>query len=293
MTIGVLITNYNSWPIAMQCIDAHLLHSAQFIQKIVLVDDCSTEKYEGSIDSRVTVIRNEQNLGFVKSVNTGFKNLDTDIIVLFDADAYPLSNYAPSVIKDFSLDPSLSIIGFTTYGKDGGISGSSENVPGAASLILGQQLYHWYQQHTVTDPQNLVVYSCAMAIRKKALDAVGGFDENFDWLDPDHDLCMSLKEKGWKIKYSKEIKAFHEGGGTPQIVSHRVLRFYKNRWYLLRKHGKINKPMFVKRLILLRLRVEYLLLKIAGKLYYKDHLTYEDKLSGRKNIIEYCKMNYK
>jgi GT2 family glycosyltransferase len=293
MTISVVITNYNSWDIALNCIEAHLKYAGNTIEKVLLVDDCSTEKYEGPLDPRVEVIRNKKNLGFVKSVNVGFRHADTDIVVLFDADAAPLMDYS-SIIKDeFIQNPSLGVIGFTTLDKNNRISGSSEIEPGVLSLILGQKMYHLYQKYFSASSDNIVVYSCTMAVRKKAFESVGGFDENFDWLDPDNDFCMSVRKKGWRIRYSDRIKAFHEGGGTPQIVSQRVLRFYKNRWYLLRKHGKIKKVGWIRMIILSRLRLEYLYLRFFGRLMFREPEVYEDKLTGRNKIIDFCKENYR
>jgi GT2 family glycosyltransferase len=292
MTIGVVITNYNSWDIAIQCVEAHLRFAGYALEKIILVDDCSTKHSDYVFDPKVCVVRNSTNLGFVKSVNVGFRNLDTDIVLLFDADAAPLMDYSEWIRNAFSKDASLGIVGFTTFDKDHHKTGSSETEPGALSLILGQQLYHRYQHFLKQNDEKLVVYSCTMAVRKKAFDSVGGFDENFDWLDPDNDFCMSVRKKGWNIQYSGQLEAYHEGGGTPQLVSHRVLRFYKNRWYLLRKHGKIKNAWLAKNLILARLRLEYGFLKLFGKAVFKDPVVFEDKLTGRKKIIEFCRQTY-
>jgi GT2 family glycosyltransferase len=291
--ISVLVTAYNSWEIAARCVEAHLTYAGRAIDKILVVDDHSDQTFDGPLNSKVEIIRNPQNLGFVKSVNVGFKNLDTDIVMLFDADAYPMMDYSRIVLDEFRNNDRLGIIGFTTYGSNNQITGSSEEEPDALRLVLGQRIDNLYRKVFIKHHPKTVVYSCAMAVRRKAFDEIGGFDENFDWLEPDSDLCLRMRENGWTVKQSSELKAYHEGGGTPQQASDRVLRFYKNRWYLLRKYGRVKNVAMVKNLILFRLRMEYLALLLFGKLVFSNKETLRDKVSGRRRVISYCKENFK
>ncbi len=277
----------------MRCVAAHLTQAGHAIHKILLIDDHSDEIYDGILDPKVEIIRNERNLGFVKSVNIGFKNLDTDIVMLFDADAYPLMDYSGIVLREFSNNNRLGIIGFTTYGSNNQITGSSEEEPDALRLVLGQRIDNVYRKVFIKHQPKTVVYSCAMAVRREAFNDIGGFDENFDWLEPDSDLCLRMRENDWTVKQSSELKAFHEGGGTPQQVSDRVLRFYKNRWYLLRKYGRVKNVSMVKNLILFRLRLEYVTLLLFGKLLFTNKETLQDKVSGRRRVIDFCKENFR
>src|SRR5207249_3127518 len=115
MTIGVLVTTCDSWPLAQRCIEAHLRLAGDAITDIVLVDDASRERREEAfLDPRVRLIRNEWSQGYVQSVNIGLRHLTTDVVVMFDADATPLMNYAPALLREFECDPALGIIGFTT-----------------------------------------------------------------------------------------------------------------------------------------------------------------------------------
>jgi GT2 family glycosyltransferase len=293
LTIGVVITNYNSWDLALNSVRAHLDYAGHAIERIIIVDDCSDRPFEGSeLDPRIRVVRNESNLGFVRSVNVGFKHLDTDLVLLFDADAYPLMDYSPIIQREFSRDETLGVLGFATYGRNNQATGSADHEPGVLSLVLGQQLDRLYKKYFRRRTKAAVVYSCAMSVRRLAFEEVGGFDENFDWLEPDNDFCIRIRRQGWVVKSSSEIKAFHEGGGTPQRASDRVLRYYKNKWYLLRKHGKVRNVALVRAAILLRLRVEYLVLLLFGRLLFSDREVLLDKLSGRRRIISYCKEHY-
>ena len=160
------------------------------------------------------------------------------------------------------------------------------------SLILGQALYARVPHRAIT-PANVCAIAGCMATRIKAYRNVGGIDENFDMLDLDLDYSMRLRRNNWKVVADPSIKVFHVGGGTPQLQRHRLLRFYKCRWYLLRKHGRIRNPALARTVILMRLRFDVLILKLFGPYLFPNPEILADKVIGRQNLIAYCRDNYR
>ncbi len=292
LTVGVLVTNYNSWNIALSCVDAHLRLCGPRLSRVLLIDDCSTQPPPQTIDARVTVVRNETNLGLVKSLNKGIQLLNTDIVVLFDADAKPLNDYFDDVVNAFSSDTTLALLGFRTVDENNNPTASSDVEPGLSSLLLGQAMYAQYQKFQNKSRHNLSIYTCSMAVRKEAFDDLGGFDEQFDWLDLDHDFSMRVNRSQWSLAIATRLIAFHKGGGSPQVTSRRVLRFYQNRWYLLRKFDKVKYPGLAKFIVLTRLKAEYLLLCAASRMLFKDENVRHDKIRGRRKIIQFCRDHY-
>ena len=180
----------------------------------------------------------------------------------------------------------MGIATFRTENSEGKPSDSFEAVPGALSLILGQQLYRLYLNRFLKNPKEINVFTCAMVIRREVLKEIGLFDEKFDWLELDHDICMRASLKGWRINVMP-IRAFHQGSGTPQKLGHRVVRFYKNRWYLLRKFDKIKLESLTALLITIRLGMEFIVVWTCGPLYYRNMETVRDKAYSRKKMIQY------
>jgi GT2 family glycosyltransferase len=131
-----------------------------------------------------------------------------------------------------------------------------------------------------------------MAVRKTAFQELNGFDENFDWLDLDHDFSMRMNRSHWKVAVAPGPRAFHEGSGTPQLTRNRLLRFYKTRWYLLGKFNRIPAKKLIKVLILGRLCAEYLILLGLGPLLFRNKAVREDKVQGRRELLSFCLRNY-
>lgn len=283
--LGILVTNYNTWSLTGTCIKNCLKYADSEIDQFLVVDDCSTESFENTFEE-IELIRNQTNQGLIKSLNLGLKNMKTDLILILDSDAWPLEDYIQKIKNYFTENPDVGIATFKTINGNGEESDSYEAEPGALSLILGQQLHRLYLNKFLKKPQNINVFTCAMVIRKRVLEEIGLFDENFDWLELDHDLCMRASRKGWKIEVMP-IRAFHRGSGTPQKVGQRVVRFYKNRWYLLRKFKKVKFEYPTALLICFRLSLEYILLSTIGPLYYKNMEIVKDKIYSRKKMIQY------
>lgn len=285
MELGILVTNYNTWELTSTCIKNCFKYADAPIDQFVVVDDNSTEKFENHFDE-IELIQNKRNLGLIRSLNKGLNQMETDLILILDSDAWPLENYITEIKRFFTENPEVGIATFQTENSEGNPCDSFEAEPGALSLILGQQLYRIYIKYLLKNPKEINVFTCAMVIRRKVLDEIGLFDENFDWLELDHDICMRASRKGWGIKVMP-LRAFHKGSGTPQQVGKRVVRFYKNRWYLLRKFRKVRLENLTAILISFRLSLELILVWVFGPLFYRDRSIVKDKAYSRRKMISY------
>jgi GT2 family glycosyltransferase len=282
-TLGVVVTNYDTRELTARCLEG-VLAWREGIDRILVVDDASPQGPPVSPDPAVEVRVNPENLGLVRSLNRGIRAVDTDLVVLFDSDARPLDPFAARVRERFAADPRLAVLGFATVDASGWPTGSQEGEPDVWSLLLGQRL-HALSERLRRPRGELCVFTCAMALRRAAFDGIDGFDEDFDWLDLDHDLCMSARRAGWRVAHDPTIVAFHQGSGAPQKVSQRVRRFYLNRWRLLKKHDMLRHPGPVRTAIVARLAAELALLRLLGPLLVRDRAARADKLAGREALL--------
>jgi GT2 family glycosyltransferase len=165
-----------------------------------------------------------------------------------DSDAYALSNLAEATITAFEASSDLGAMAFALVGDKGEDTGATSPEPTILGLLLGQRL-----DTLLTSPciGSVTLHSCAIAIRKSAFDAVGGFDEDFDFLDADIDFSMRMRAAGWRLSVNRNYRAFHTGSGSPQATDKRVLRYHRNRLLLLAKHrGKVATSLLIPALFL-------------------------------------------
>jgi GT2 family glycosyltransferase len=291
LSVGVLVLNFNTWDLALRALDAAIRLEPELVQEFVLFDDGSATSPPPEIDRRIRLIRGEANRGFARALNTAVASMKSDVIVLFDSDAYPLTSFAARVRARFESDHQLGQLGFLAEDQNGSPTESFFSQPSKWSLLLGQKLYA-HVPRKAPKPSNLCLTTGCMATRLEAYKQVGGFDEGLDFLDVDVDYSMRLRGKGWNVAVDTLLKAFHLGGGTPQLQRHRLLRFYKSRWYLLRKHGLITKVGLARTFILARLLLERTVLQLFGSLMFTSPAVREDKILGRSELITYGRQHY-
>jgi GT2 family glycosyltransferase len=292
LSMGVLVLNYNTWDIALRAIGAAIEFEYPAITEFVLFDDGSPTPPPDNIDPRIRVLRGEVNRGFAGALVVAFAQMRSDIVVLFDSDAFPLVPFAAKVRQQFESDEELGQIAFQSQDEKGSPTESMMKEPSKWSLVLGQALYARVPHRAMT-PSNLCAIAGCMATRMKAYRNVGGIDEKFDMLDLDLDYGIRLRRNQWKIVADRSITVFHVGGGTPQLQRKRILRFYKCRWYLLRKHGRIRNAGLARAIILMRLRFEKMILQLLGPYLFRNPEILADKLIGRQDLITYCRDNYR
>lgn len=285
--ISVIITNYNTWDLTLRCIKAiDDIDSKNYINEIVIVDDCSTQFMPGYLKdhNKIKLIKNKTNLGYVSSVNVAFKNATNNICLLLDSDAYPISNLS-YIVERFDNDPDLGVLGLSLVDEHGNTTGRGEVEPTFWSVLLGQQLEARFSKIIKPKKKYFTLYSCGIAVRKAAFDAVGGFDESFDFLEADNDFSMKVNRSQWNLSVDERIKVFHKGGGSHQLTSKRVIRFYKNRIKLLKKYKKYPAAGLLTPLIVSRLSVEWLAIVTIGSLKYSKEV-FKDKLFSRSELIK-------
>jgi GT2 family glycosyltransferase len=279
-TLGVVVTNYDSWDLTRECLAA-VLSYADHIDSILLVDDASPSQ-PPPLDGRVRLMVNSHNLGLVRSLNRALELIKTDLVVVFDCDAVPLTDFTAPVRRAFAAESRLALVGFATVDGERRPTASFESEPDVASLVLGQRLHRVYlRRRRDSGSAPLCVYACAMALRRSAFAELGGFDERFDWLDFDHDFSMRVHRSPWQLRILPEVVVRHSGSGAPQRSSQRVRRFYRNRWLLLAKHGKIRWPILVRGVIVARLAVEALALRTLAALPGRHRTSMREKARGR------------
>lgn len=289
MTISILITNYNTWALTLRAVRSVLVHAdVGGGPEIIVVDDASDDDPDvmailGGIPN-LRLHRNKTNLGYVRSVNLGVGLCQSDLVLLLDSDAYLLNTFERPLTELFTINLGLGAVGLRLVNEQGTPTGNADSEPSVWTLLLGQRLFGTFA--TAQPSSDLVLFSCGIAFRKIAFTAVGGFDEQFDFLDADIDFSMSLRRHGWEIATTENVIAYHTGGGSPQLTARRVTRFYKNRYLLLTKYRKVKCVTCLRSVLLARIMAEYGFLKLAAPWLYANPSVRQDKLNGRRMLIQ-------
>ncbi|MBI2013520.1 MAG: glycosyltransferase family 2 protein [Candidatus Colwellbacteria bacterium] len=233
--------------------------------EIVLVDDYSDEKAKQGIEEmakkepRIRVVRNEVNLGFVRSLNKGIKEAKGEYIArIDDDDAWIDKNKLKKQAEFLDKHPDCTVVSGGIIRIDGdGKEISRELLPETDEKIRNIML--------ITDP---IVHVAAM-FRRKDWEIVGGYNERFHY-SQDWELWMRLGKRG---KYYNFPEYFVRSIFSSEGRSSKNMRYHLSLSLKAREIHKNEFPNFWKGYILgwvsylfsfipIRLRVRPFFIKI-------------------------------
>ena len=218
--IDVIIPVYKGLAQTRRCIDS-VLRSVQVTPfEIVAVDDASPDaditRYLDELASRrrITLVRNDSNLGFVQSVNRGMaRHADRDVVLL-NSDTEVANDWLDRLLRDAYAYPDIGTV--TPFSNNATIcsypfEGWTAGVPGTLGLAALDRLFASTNAGRTVDLPTAVGF--CMCIRRACLDQVGLFDaQRFGrGYGEENDFCMRAAGGGWRNVLAGDVFVYHEG----------------------------------------------------------------------------------
>ncbi len=218
--IDVIVPVHKGPAATRRCLDSVLAAESTTPIETVVIDDKTPEpEITGMLDglaagNRITLLRNEMNLGFVRSVNRGMAlHADRDVVLL-NSDTEVAGDWLDRIRRcvyahdDIGTATPFSnnatICSYPYYGWTGG-------VPGTLGLAALDRMFATTNAGKSVDlPTG--VGSC-LYIRRACLDRVGAFDaERFGrGYGEENDFCLRAVAAGWRNVLAGDVFVYHEG----------------------------------------------------------------------------------
>ena len=161
---------------------------------------------DGSTDATASIARNAgarvialpENRGLSAARNIALAAATGDIVAYLDDDARPDPQWLRYLALGFEQSDHVAFGGPNIApATDGPIADCVANAPGGPVHVL---LNDEIAEH---------VPGCNLAVRRSALEAIGGFDERFRIAGDDVDVCWRLQESGGTIGFSPGAMVWH------------------------------------------------------------------------------------
>lgn len=171
--------------------------------------DGSTEDYLAGRSDVATIVTNDtRNLS--RSRNLGIDNARGDLIAFIDDDAYPTERWLADLVPEFD-DPEVGAVGGEVFD----YTGFSHQARYSRATRAGDStvvLCHPIRGLTETPAARTFDYPMGtnLLVRRAALDAVGGFDEQYDYYLDETDLVRRLLDAGWIVRVVDKGQVFHK-----------------------------------------------------------------------------------
>ena len=252
--MGVVVVSYNARDDLLACIRS-ILDAAGETPPTILVDNGSADGGPDVVRERfpaVDVVLAPGNRGYGAAANIGMRRSAAPYVLLLNSDTQ-LSPDALDRLSDY-LDshPRAAIVGPRLRGAAGVLEPSCHPPLGTVRSVLekgriGRALARlpgvgprWALFNSAHDRPRRVpwVTGAALAFRRAAFEALGGFDENYFMYAEEADLCWRAYQAGWEVHFAPVTDVLHRGGASTAPLRGRMalqkvrsaIRFYRRHY---------------------------------------------------------------
>jgi len=253
--LSIIIVSWNVKELLEKCLKSIYKYKTDLFLEIIVVDNASTDKTIEMIKKnfpKVKLIINDINKGFAKANNQGILASQGEFILLLNPDTEIIKNSLEKMMDFMKKHYQAGIAGCKHLNSDWTIQPSVRRFPNFWSLffiftkmakIFPQipTIYYYLAKDLnlkIAQPVDQVAGSFFL-MRRKVIDEIGLFDENFFIWFEEVDYCLRAKKAGWQIWYNPEAEIIHYGGKSfNQILTFKKQKmFFKSAKYYLQKHG--------------------------------------------------------
>jgi len=227
--VSIIIVNFNGGKLLTECVHAAL---ASTIPVEVFVSDNGSS--DGSIqylrqnvrDDRLTIIVNNENLGFAKGANIPLPKTTGDFLLFLNPDCIISPDTLERLQRTIAQRPGVGITGCLIRNPDGTEqAGCRRRVPTPArTLVRILHLDRFFPflhdmgiaMHQLPLPDRPIeveaISGAFMFVRREALEDIGPMDEHYFLHCEDLDWCMRFRANGWKILFVPDVEVTHVKG---------------------------------------------------------------------------------
>ena len=257
--VSVVIVNFNTENYLKNCINYLIKNNINFINKIIIVDNASTDNSMNIIPNNrlIKIIKLKKNLGFAKGCNIGAKYCTEKYILFLNPDTRLYKNSIKKSLEHMENPKyfKTAILGAQMLNSSKKISISCSYFPNITrfffksiglDLILKKfGLFMRDFDHKTSRYVDQVI-GAFFLIRKKVFIKLNGFDERFFLFYEEVDLSLRAYNHGFKSFYNANVKCLHYGGGsTTKYKFLRDLNYHKNKIIYAIKHFNVFQVSFL------------------------------------------------
>ena len=238
--VSVIVPVYNQFDYTYHCLEAILKHCKNVSYEVILADDNSNDQTEkiNEYAENVRIIRNKENLGFLRNCNSASKYASGKYIVFLNNDTQVQERWLESMLELIESDVTIGMVGSRLVYPDGSLQE-------AGGIIWADGSgWNYGRGRSPLDPEyNYVkdvdyISGASIMIRRDLWKKIGGFDERYaPAYYEDSDLAFSVRKQGYRVVYQPQSVVVHFEGvtnGTDENSGHK-------------QYQKVNKEKFVEK----------------------------------------------
>jgi O-antigen biosynthesis protein len=215
--VSLIIPLYAHAELTRACLSSIVDHTTNPSYEVILIDDAADEETKRLLDDvrGATIIHNEENLGYIRSMNKGASVARGEWLVLFNNDTEVTYGWLSAMLACAESADDVGVVTPKYVYPDGSLNeaggiiwrdGTGANYGRGDAPDLFQ-----YEYRRETDYGS----AAALMVSAELWKATGGFDERYlPMYYEDTDLCFEARERGLRVLYEPEAVVVHVEGAT-------------------------------------------------------------------------------
>jgi O-antigen biosynthesis protein len=254
MKLSIIIVNYNVRYFLEQCLYSVFKSLVGIDGEVIVVDNNSVDGSEGMVKSRfpnVKLIVNTENIGFAKANNQALAVAQGEYNLLLNPDTVIEESTLAKCLMYMDAHPEAGALGPKMInGKGSFLPESKRGLPTPEvafykifgftrlfpkSKVFGKYYLGYTSQNDIQEVE--VLTGAFMFLRRKTIEDIGFFDDDFFMYGEDVDLSYRINKAGYKNIYFPETTIIHyKGESTKKGSLNYVMMFYKAMQIFAKKH---------------------------------------------------------
>ncbi|MFZ5645001.1 MAG: glycosyltransferase [Bacillota bacterium] len=212
--VSIIIPAFNQWQYTYSCL-ASIYENTKGSFEVIVADDASNDETVNISDyvENIKVIRNEDNLGFLRNCNRAAEFARGKYLVFLNNDTKVKKDWLQNLADLMEKDESIGMIGPKLVYPSGRLQEAGGVVWSDAFVLnYGSQDDPDKPQYNYIKEVDYISGACIM-IRANLWNVIGGYDERYaPSYYEDTDLAFEVRKRGFKVVYQpKSVVEHYEG----------------------------------------------------------------------------------
>lgn len=251
--LSIVVVTHEAERDIAECLDA-LSESCNGVRhELLVVDNMSRDRTVEIVQQSAPgarILRKRRRDGFATNANTGIVASSGRHVLVLNPDARPRPGSLSELVDHLESHPDVGAVGPALVYPDGRPQASARQFPTLVNGFvrrtpLRRLLPGRAEAHLLDVPDGQPVRDVdwllggAVALRREALDHIGGFDDAYRLYCEDMDLCWRLHEVGWRVQQRCSTVMEHDLAEltTRRFLTRRTVWHLRSAVRFVRLHG--------------------------------------------------------
>jgi GT2 family glycosyltransferase len=252
--VSVVIVSWNTRDLLRECLRSVLAETRVVSCQVIVVDNASADGSAAMVAAEFPTARlvaNRDNRGFAAANNQGMRHATGRYALFLNPDTRVLDGAIDKMVGFMDQEPEIAVGGCQVLVRQGVLQRTCFAFPSPLNLLLAfshldrlfpairflrRPDFGDWARDTQRDVD--VVTGMFMLVRRKAIEQVGGMDEDYFVYGEEADWCFRFRRHGWRCTFTPIARIVHHDGGGKSTSQARLRMYVQLQKSLLIFHRK-------------------------------------------------------